>query len=172
MTLDCKVDVIQSLLVSLKFDDDTMKKRLVGVGDLIDVTWNGNGMRKHIIGRVAVISANGTDTKNWYMIVDGADDFDSQKVRFSPYQILDLDVIRKADQDSFVKTPKGENAIPYLRIVKGRLQYSKDGCSWEYVVINENDIIEDQEGTVPVMHGAPGHHHCECDDDEIEDAVY
>jgi hypothetical protein len=174
MTLDCKVDVIQSLVITLKFDDDSIKKRLISVGDLIDVTWNGNSYRKHMIGRVAVISASGTDTKNWYIIVDGADDFASQVQRFSPYQILDCDVIRKAYEDRFVRTPQGDNSCQYIRIVQGRLQYSDDGMNWKYVVINEDDIIEPQEGTVPI--GPPPMGPCPStaavSDDVIEDAIY
>ena len=169
MTLDCKVDVIQSLLVHLLFDDQTTKNRLVAIDDLIDVVWNGNGARKHMIGRVAAISATGSDPKSWYIIVDGADDFKSKRERFSPISILDLEIIRHASDEKIIRTEKGENSCPYLRVVKGRMQYSSDGINWNYIRINDQDIIEDQEGTVPIISqvSRPAQ-----DDLTIEDAVW
>ena len=162
MTLDCKVEVIQSLLVHLLFDDESTKDRKVSINDLIDVTWNGNGARKHIIGRVAVISCHGSNHNDWYMIVDGADDFASRREKISPYQILDLDVLRKADTERLVKTVQGDYAVPYLRIVKSRLQYSIDGFSWHYIQINDDDIINEDGSVDPVP----------VPDDGIEDAIY
>lgn len=169
MTLDCKVEVFQSLMVHLLFDDESTKDRLVALHDLIDVTWNGNGARKHIIGRVATISANGSNHNDWYMIVDGADDFESRREKISPYQILDLDIIRKADSETIVRTVKGDQAVPYIRINHGRLQYSIDGFNWKRIKIDGEDIIEDQEGTVPLVGQPP----VQLDSsDDIEDAVY
>ena len=168
MTLDCKVDVLQSFMFHLLFDDESRKDRLVAINDLIDVTWNGNGARKHIIGRVATISATGSNHADWYMIVDGADDFSSRREKIAPYQVLDVEILRKADMEDIVRTVKGDNAVPYIRIIKGRLQYSVDGFSWHYIKIDDEDIIEDQEGTVPL--GATPVPMSE--DDDIEDAVY
>ena len=167
MTLDVKVDVVQSFVVRLAFDDGSRKTRLVALNDLVDVTWNGNGARKHIIGRVAAISANGSNHKDWYIIIDGADDFESRRERFSPYQILDIDILRKADQDQIVKTPLGDYGVQYIRIVKGRLQYSNDGINWEYVKIDDTDIIEDEEGTARQRGHVPP-----LPQDTIEDEVY
>lgn len=174
MTIDCKVDVVQSLFVHLLFDDQSTKNRLVSVNDLIDVVWNGNGARKHMIGRVARISAVGSDPHSWYMIVDGADDFKSLKERICPVSILDLEIIRKASDETLVHTVKGDNCCPYIRIVKGRLQYSIDGFNWLPVKINDKDIIEDQEGTVPVEPVPPLRPGIDDYDnaDGIEDAVW
>lgn len=178
MLLDIACSAVSSVIVKLKFDDGTRKVRLIAIDDLIDVVYNANGMRKHIIGRVSAISTVGTDPKNWYIIVDGSDDFASDRARFSPESILDVEIIRKAAQDSIVKTPLGENNAGYIRIMKGRLQYSNDGINWNPIKIDERDIIIDgedeirpQEGTVP----ARPHHHpspVPTNDDEIEDAVY
>ena len=172
MTLDCKVDVIQSLLVHLLFDDQSTKDRLISVNDLIDVVWNGNGARKHMIGRVARISANGSDPNSWYLIVDGADDFKSMKERFSPLAILDLEIIRRSADEDIIHTEKGENNCSYLRVVKGRLQYSHDGYQWKYVKIDDKDIIEDQEGTVPYESVPPMQPSDDEDINGIEDAVW
>jgi hypothetical protein len=168
--MDIKCLAIPSILVDLTFDDRSNKERLIGIGDLIDVKWNANGLRKHIIGKVLSISTNGSNPAGWYIIVDGSDDFEGRQVRFSPMSILDVEVLRKADQFNKIETPIGDNAVNYLRIVKGRLQYSKDGFHWKPIVIDDRDIIEDQEGTVPLppMHGDPKDN--DIDGDGIEEA--
>ena len=56
MLLDIKCDQIPSVYVELLFDDNSIKKKVISVNDLIDVYYNGNGLRKHIVGRVAAIS--------------------------------------------------------------------------------------------------------------------
>jgi hypothetical protein len=62
------------------------------------------------------------------------------------------------------------------------LQYSLDSFDWKPIRIDNRDIIEDQEGTVPVNPPCPPHHcddfHDDCgshtcginEDDGIEDA--
>lgn len=171
MLLDIKCKAISSVRVILTFDDGSAKDNVISLGDLIDVTYNGNGLIKHIIGRVSCISTAGADPKNWYIIVDGSDDFAKNGARFSPMSILDLEIIRKSSQDTVVKTPIGMNACPYIRIVKGRLEFSIDGYEWHRILIDDEDIIEPQEGTVPIRPGhgpiAPPN-----EDDEIEDAIY
>jgi hypothetical protein len=49
------------------------------------------------------------------------------------------------------------------------MQYSTDGINWNYIRINDQDIIEDQEGTVPIISqvSRPAQ-----DDLTIEDAVW
>lgn len=173
MTIECKVDVIQSLDVRLKFDDDTSKHRIISKGDLIDITWNGNGARKHMIGRVSTVSCHGSNPASWYIIVDGADDFDSRIEKIAATQILDVDIIRKGSEDRLVATPKGDGTCPFIRINHGRLQYSIDGLNWKYVKIDNTDIIEEQEGTVPLFPPNPGRPPMPpYDGDGIEDAVY
>lgn len=143
MLLDINCKAISSVKVRLVFDDETVKCNVISIGDLIDVTYNGNGMRKHIIGRVTSISTVGADPHNWYIIVDGSDDFARYGARFSPMDILDLEIIRKSDQEVIVKSPIGMGGIPYIREIKGRLQYSRDGFEWHYIVIDDENIIED-----------------------------
>jgi hypothetical protein len=82
--------------------------------------------------------------------------------------ILDVDIIRKADTLDFVRTVIGGGGVPFLRIVKGRLEWSKDCHEWFPIVVDSRDIIEDQEGTVPI---APPPHYSN-NDDQIEDAEY
>ena len=124
MLMDIKCSAVTSIKVNLAFDDGSTKERVIGIGDLISVVYNANGLRKHVNGKVIAESAVGTDPKAWYIIVDGSDDFKSDRVRFSPTSILDIEIIRKADQLDFVQTPIGFEGVPYIRIHRGRLQYS------------------------------------------------
>lgn len=148
--MDIKCSAVSSVLVYLTFDDQHNKERLIAVGDLIDCEYNANGLRKHIIGKVVSISTVGNDPKGWYIVVDGSDDFDGLKARFSPMNILDVDILSKGDSVEIIHTPLGDTGVPFLRIMKGRLQYSKDGYNWKPIRIDNRDIIEPQEGTVPV----------------------
>lgn len=180
MLMDIKCSAVSSILVQLTFDGGGHKERLIALGDLVDVEYNANGLRKRVEGKVIKISAVGTDPKTWYIIVDGSDDFDSAKARFSPMSILDCEIIRKADTISTVQTPIGSSGVPYIRIIKGRLQYSHDGFHWKPINVDRRDIIEEQSGTVPLPpHGhIPNEFECnpdnneESDDDIIEESSY
>ena len=131
MLLSNKCTVEPSIKVELTFDDDTIKERVLSIGDLISVEYNGNGLKQHVDGTIICISANGTDPKGWYIIVDGSDDFASNRVRFAPTSILDVEIIRKGDTVDTVKTPIGIEGIKYLRHVNGYLEYSDDGITWK-----------------------------------------
>lgn len=180
MTMDVKCSAVTSIKVNLVFDDMSTKEAVIGVGDLVDITYNGNGLRRRIEGKVLKVSAVGADPHAWYIIVDGSDDFDSERARFSPMNILDVEIIRKADTLETVQTVLGIESVPYIRIVRGRLQYSKDGYNWRPIFIDRRDVIEPQEGTVPLDPPPvdPHHHdHGYCgteernDEDESEDGI-
>ena len=149
MLMNINCSAVTSVKVSLTYDDNSVKESIISVGDLVDVVYNANGLRKHACGKVLVVSATGRDPKSWYIIVDSSDDFDSNKARFSPMSILELEVIAYGNNVDVVNTIKGEYAVPYLREVKGNLQWSKDGINWRPIIVRHRDIIEDQEGTVP-----------------------
>lgn len=179
MLMNIRCAAISSIKVHLEFDDHSVKDELIAIGDLIDVTYNGNGARKHTTGKVRCISTVGSDPKAWYIIVDASDDFKTMEAKFSPMNILDVEVIRKAATVDFIQTPLGDTGIPYLRVVRGRLQYSIDGCNWRPICIDTRDIIEPQEGTVPYIPNIDvpipesGDHGPSSEDiDGIEDAVW
>lgn len=178
MLMDIKCSAVTSIAVHLTFDNQTTKDAIIGDGDLVCVEYNANGLRKKIEGQVIKVSAVGTDPNGWYIIVDGSDDFNATKAKFSPMSILDIVILRKADTLAVIKTPLGVTGIPYMRLVKGRLQVSNDGINWRPIHVDRRDIIEDQEGTVPVNPAIPAHGDCGCgdtnvsSDDGIEDAVY
>ena len=180
MLMENKCSAVTSIKVKLTFDDGSIKERVVGVGDIISVLYNGNGLRNKVTGKVLSTSAVGTDPKAWYIIVDGSDDFKSERVRFAPTSILDLEIIRKADQSEFVQTPIGHEGVPYIRIHRGRLQYSMNGYNWRDIVIDRRNVILPAEGNAPYdeedidpdeeeypHYG--NHHHCNCADDDNDD---
>lgn len=189
MNIDCSA--IPSIKVKLTFDDGSNKERTVGMGDIIQVEFNGNGMRKYAEGKVIAVSANGSDPKGWYIIVDGSDDFDSKKARFAPTSILDIEILRKADTTETIRTPLGHEGIPFLCLRHGQLMWSNDGQDWHPVRIHNRYIIEDAEGGTGDHGRLPGgghdHHRDErpdrrddyldrdnddSDDDYIEESTY
>lgn len=181
MLMDIKCSMVPSVQVNLRFDDRSEKHVVLSKGDLVYVEYNANGCRKKIEGKVIKISAYGEEPRSWYIVIDGSDDFASEQAKFSPMSILDVEILRKADTLETVKTVYGRESVPYLRIVNGRLQWSKDSFEWHPVVIDDRDIIEDQEGTVPLNPVCHHHGHHEdddnttcgdTDDDTLEDAVY
>lgn len=148
MLLNIKCSAVTSVAVHLEFDNNSSKDIVLSKGDLIDVEYNRNGLRKRIQGKVISINAVGTDPKGWTIIVDGSDDFSSEQVRFSPMNILDIELIRKANEIKFIETPNDASGIMGLRIVKGRLQYTSDGFNWDFVKTDKKFIIKDEEGTI------------------------
>lgn len=185
MLMNIKCSAVTSVAVHLEFDDGSVKDNVIAVGDIIDVEYNYNGCRRRFQGKVIKISCVGTDPKGWSIIVDGSGDFDSDQARFSPASILDLEVIHKSDTIKVIQTPNDITGIPYLRIVKGRLQYSMDGVNWMFVCVDKRDVlIKDEEGTVPddftggivgeyplCHNGRPPRQNFAQDDDIIKDEV-
>lgn len=151
MNIDCSA--VTSIKVKLTFDDGTTKERVVALGDIIQVEFNGNGKRRRAEGKVIAVNANGTDPKGWYIIVDSSDDFDSKKARFAPTNILDVEILRKADTTETIRTPLGAEGIPFLALKNGQLVWSKDGYDWRPVRIHNRYIIEDAEGSGIGDHG-------------------
>lgn len=148
MLLNIKCSVVSSIEVNLTFDDNSTKTAVVALGDLIEVEYNSNGLRRQFEGKVISIKANGSDPKAWYITVDGSGDFDSDKARFSPMSILDINIIQKADSLECIGSPRDITNIKAMRLVKGRLQCTQDGVNWFYPKIDKRDIvIKDEEGT-------------------------
>jgi hypothetical protein len=148
MLMDIRCSMVPSIKVCLTFDNGHKKDPTLGVGDLIDLLYNSNGLRKHIVGKIIQISTPGIDPKGWTFIVDGSDDFDSEVARLSPMSILDVDVIRKAGTARLVSTPVDDTGIVAIRINKGRLQYSKDGRHWRNIKIDDVDVIPGTEDII------------------------
>lgn len=175
MSIDCKA--VTSLQVSLRFDDNRIKETTIAVGDVIDAHYHHNGCRKHCNGKVVSISCCGNNSKEWYLLVDNSKDFDSDISRINAMSILDVEVIYRAEDVSNIKTPSGCGRIPYLRLYKGRLQFSIDGKVWDFVVIDSDNIIEkpkednNQNGTEPPVVDNPNNTDEEPSTDGTEDVT-
>ena len=142
MLLDIKCMAIPSIKVTLEFDDRSVKTRVIGIDDLVDILYNHSGLRKHVVGKVVSISANGPDPKGWVIIVDGSDDFSSEMARFSPMSILDCDIIRKAGTIQHVVSPLDDTGVKGIRVDKeGKLLYTKDGSHWHHIYIDSEHVI-------------------------------
>lgn len=173
MLMDIKCSAVASVAVKLTFDDHTVKDRLISMDDLVDITYNSSGIIKHIIGKVISISVAGSDQRDWYIIVDGSDDFQAVKSRIGVLSILDCEIIFKASTTERVRTPLGDHGMPYIRIMNGVIQYSQDGgMTWRGVKIHDKDVIEDEEGTVPEKPTNATNDTTAPNEDVIKDEVY
>ncbi len=132
MLLDIRTSIVSSIKVELTFDDNNKKVREIANGDLVAIEFNKNGKRKRIEGKVVKIGASSTiDPKAWYIVVDGSLDYQGQLERFSPQQILDVDIIRKASNNDYISTPNDSSRVTQIRLYDGFLQLSIDGgYSW------------------------------------------
>jgi hypothetical protein len=171
MVRDIKCNTIVSVEVHLTFDDGNTKDRIISTNDVIEVEYYQNGCRRNITGKVRKISCDASDPKGWYVIIDGSSDFDCIQVKICPMNILDLEILVKNDRVTSIQTPDDNTGIPFMRIVKGRLQYSMTGAegTWRNIVINRDNIIKDESGTVPLKPGEVDTSDIASEDEEIKD---
>ena len=148
MLMEIKCSMVPSIKVNLEFDDGRKKDPTLGVGDLIDLLYNANGLRKHITGIIIQINTPGQDPKGWSIIVDASDDFKSEMARLSPMSILDVDVIRKSGSVKYVATPVDDTGCTAIRVIHGVLQYTKDGKHWRNIKINDIDVIPGRDDVI------------------------
>lgn len=138
MLMNITFDVIQSLMLSLVFDDETVKKTKVSIDDTIRVTHNKNGMRTTVEGVVRRIFVDDhhvqrcSDYKpKWIMIVDGSSYACSALERIEIDKILDIDMIKRAEDNLGISSPVGETNITSMRLVGNIVQLSTDnGQTW------------------------------------------
>lgn len=168
MLLSINCSVVSSIKVDLVFDDGSKKHGILAIGDLVDIEYNSNGLRKRIYGRIINISAQGTDPNGWYLTVDGSDDFQSTTVRFSVMGIIDFTIIKKYDTTNVVETPVDKTGVLAIKVIDGWLYYTQDGVHWfkPRTRINDNHL-QQEEGTVPM--GPPPVPHVHHNEDLIED---
>ena len=157
MLMNIENSIVQSLKVSLTFDNNKTKEREISVGDLCYFEFNKNGARKTIEGKVVKINCNNTSNSNsWVVIVDGSLDFKGQMERISPNNILDVDIIQKHDAKGYIGTPNDSSRITDMRLVNGYLQVSTDGgYSWTIPKNYAGRIMEDSE-----MYPQHNNQHC------------
>ena len=138
MLMNITFDVIQSLMLSLVFDDETVKKTKVNVDDTIRVTHNKNGMRTTVEGVVKRIFVDDHHVERcpnhkprWIMIVDGSSYASSALERIEVDKILDIDIIKRAEENLGISSPIGDTNITSMRLVGNIVQLSTDnGQTW------------------------------------------
>ena len=146
MLMNIECSIVQSIKVALTFDNNKTKEREIAVGDLCYFEFNKNGKRKTIEGKVIKIAVDSTlDPRSWFIVVDGSLDFSGQMERFSPNQILDVDIIQKHDTIQYVSTPNDATRVSSIRIYNGQLQISTDdGYSW-LVPVNLDGALQESD---------------------------
>lgn len=144
MLLNISCSAVTSISVTLTFDDESVKKRLISIGDIVDITFNYNGVRKSTIAKVLSISANGCDPRNWVILLDASDDFGAVQYRISPVYILDVEIIKEEATTKYIESPANYSNIVGLKILDGQLYYTQDRINWYPIKINVDNIIDDE----------------------------
>lgn len=141
MLMNISYDIIESAVISLIFDDETVKKVKVNVEDTIKVSFNKNGLRTNINGIVKRIFIDDRGRPHhcpdhchrpkWVMIVDGSSYGASAIERVELDKILDIDIIKRANDTNIITSPVGDTNITDFRLVGNILQLSIDnGQTW------------------------------------------
>lgn len=130
MLMNINCSAVVSVQVHLTFDDDSVKDRVIGVGDIVDITYNDAGLKKTIEGKVLKVSCATEKPTGWYIIVDGSNTMETNAVKFCPMNILDCEIIYKASDIKCVGTPISEGTVAMIRVVDGELQFTQDGYNW------------------------------------------
>lgn len=138
MNIDCSAVI--SVEINLTFDDDSTKKRIIGVGDIVDITYNDAGIKKTIEGKVLKVSCASEKPTGWYIIVDGSNTMETNAVKFCPMNILDCEIIFKASDIKCVGTPISEGTVSMIRVINDELQFSVDGYNWSPLKMDYSNL--------------------------------
>ena len=143
MVLDIRYDIINSLVIKIRFDDNSVKEEVVSVGDVVNCSYNKNGMRKTVEGTVKQIVAdtNPCGKQRWYMYIDSSTAGSASLDKIEIDKILDIDVLRKGAGLITIHTPGNRMKVTDFRMNGAFLQVSSDyGKHWFNVVkIKNND---------------------------------
>ena len=156
---DIVVEKSPSFDLYISFDDDSEKHKFISIGDTVFVIYSVGGLRHEFTGVISNIKVNDSELidpdsmtskcKDWYIILKGVGKYEGQSVKFSPFAIIDLEIISKhhIDKPVFTSLSTEEDATPNVRVVENRFQYSTDGIHWENIMFDSDDIIssEDEE---------------------------
>lgn len=142
MLMDVQCSATTQVTVNLRYDDNRNETYTIGKGDIVEISYNRNGLRSTIEGKVVRVSCVGTDPKGWFIMIDGSNDFESEKVRICPTSILACEIIQSASEIKYIATPRGrKSTIAALRVIKGRLEYSQNGYEWSPILINASNVV-------------------------------
>lgn len=141
MLMSVKCSAVVSVALHLTFDDDTVKDRVIGVGDIVDITYNDGGLKKTVEGKVIKVSCATEKETGWYIIVDGSNSMDTNVSKFCPINILDCEIIYKASDIKTVCTPLSEGTIAQIRVNNGQLQYTTDNYNWNDFKLDYSNLL-------------------------------
>lgn len=133
MLLDIKYDVINSLVIKLRFDDNSVKETVVSIGDVVNCSYNKNGVRKTTEGTVKAINAdtNPCGKQRWYLYIDSSSCGNASLDKIEVDKILDIDVLRKGQGLITVHSPGNRMKVTDFRLNGSFLQVSSDyGKHW------------------------------------------
>ena len=158
--------IVPTVMIDLSFDSGIKKNFAVEVRDVINVTYNNNGLATTIQGKVISINAASTaysytahgvanvDTtyctnKNGpYLVIDGSDTYAGKTATVYLGTILDCDMISKWSDNYVVTTPPADtsadiNSIDMIRLHEGNVEYTiNNGESWNLIVGVTSDNLE------------------------------
>lgn len=137
MLLSIKYDVINSLVIKLRFEDGSTKEEVVSVGDIVNCTYNRNGVRRTVEGTVKQINSdvNPCGNQRWYLYIDSSSYGKACVDKVEVDKILDMDVLRKGAGLLSIHTPANKMRVTDFRLAGDYLQVSSDyGKHWFNVV--------------------------------------
>lgn len=141
MLMSVKCSAVVSVALRLTFDDDTVKNRVIGVGDIVDITYNDGGLKKTVEGKVLKVSCATEKETGWYIIVDGSTNMETNLAKLCPINILDCEIIYKASDIKAVCTPLSEGTIAQIRVNNGQLQYTTDNYNWNDLKLDYSNLL-------------------------------
>lgn len=178
MLLSKSFDVIQSLVLKLVFDDESVKELIISEKDIINVVYNKNGNRCNIEGTVARINVdnNSCQKRGWYIIVDASAIGKSSVERIEVNNIINCDIITKYEANNNITSPIGDGTISAFKLAGDILLLSVDnGKSWLKVCnLASTDIIvepEYQDIADKISAVIPSHMSPDMREDLVEDLV-
>lgn len=133
MLLSKSFDVIQSLVMKLVFDDESVKELVISEKDVINAVYNKNGNRCTIEGTVARINVDKTtcQKRGWYIIVDASATGKSSVERIEINNIIDCDIVTKYESNNGITSPVGDGTISSFKLSGNMLMLSVDnGRTW------------------------------------------
>ena len=136
--------VISKLRFTLTFDDDTTRVIDVKEGDIVTVTYNDDGVKSSIKGKVVKIGVNFNSTigrvkESSYMCIDGSELYAGKQVYISPDKVLDIYINESsyAIQNPVCTVENPEQSVILVREDElGYFSYSRDGEIWKSVTPN------------------------------------
>lgn len=109
MLIDTKYKTNIQVSLSLFFDDDSVKKGTLEVGDIIELTYRRDHKKRKDTGKIIniYIFANGLPSNRETVVLelDFSDEYESRKVRVPIQDIIDFNIIKYSDGSKPNKPP-------------------------------------------------------------------